>query len=49
MLPGKSTQVLRQMKIKILRVTKRDLDYFYDEGFATGPLREKNGLPIFIT
>lgn len=46
-LPGKSTQVLRQMKIKILRVTKRDLDYFYDERFATGPFREKKWAPYF--
>lgn len=40
-LPPRYFQLLKTLQIKILRMIKRDVDYFYDKDFAITSLRNK--------
>ena len=40
-------QLKTQLNVKLLRLAKKDIDYFYDEGFATSPFRNKSWTPYF--
>jgi len=40
-LPEGQRKVLKKIAMKALRITRRDVDYFYDGEFSTSPLRNK--------
>jgi len=40
-------QLKTHLKVKLLRIARQDIDYFYDEGFATSPFRNKSWTPYF--
>lgn len=46
-LPVSLKEIIKKIHIICLRITKRDVGYFYNEDFATCPLRNKNWVEYF--
>jgi len=47
--PARVQRLLRGTLVKVLRITKKDLDFHYNETFATGPVRNKPWTEDFCT